>query len=346
MRSQVRLSDSGAYPSALANGALLPTGRANEGGWLAMLACRIVIEPRSRALGVSNQRRLRLSVSEVCSRIERSSVDITRIVDEILRFDDAADRIKMLEFYEPVSVLERREDGSTSHVELDHILLVAWTCHMAHSMYSRLRSLEPGVLREISEGRLLTASTLLRAHLEASAMAALCFVRLSQFRGQMESEPLTRLVGRTLFGTALTNRAKKDDRVQEMLTFAEQRTPTITEALEAFDQFLYQSTASGTTQILYSLLCEFAHPNHRGTRGFVEYSEVEPEGWIVRYNLTERLESEFIEGTLSGLSRSMRGGYAAIELLLATDFSDEKPHYLGVAEPVGMSIWNRYFADG
>jgi hypothetical protein len=266
-------------------------------------------------------------------------------VDDVLRFDDAAGRIHVAEFYEPVSVLEQRADSAPVHVDLSPTLLAAWTNHMAYSMYSRLRSLEPGVLRELTEGRLLTASTLLRAHMEAAAMAALCFVRLSEFRGQTESEALSRLVARTLFGTALASRAKKDDRVQAMLTLAEQRTATIAEALEALDQFLYKASANGSTQLLYSLLCEFAHPNHRGTRGFVEYQEVEPEGWVVQYNRVERIESEALEGTLSGLSRSMRGGYAAIEMLLATDFLDEKPCYLGVQEQAGLRIWSRYFTS-
>jgi hypothetical protein len=58
----------------------------------------------------------------------------------------------------------------------------------------------------------------------------------------------------------------------------EQQTITVCTAIEALDKFSYGDAANGSTSILYAMLCESAHPNHRGTRLFIHSEGVVPEG--------------------------------------------------------------------
>jgi hypothetical protein len=81
-----------------------------------------------------------------------------------------------------------------------------------------MQSFEPIVLRELLSGTSLAASAALRAHLEAAGMASLCILRLNDARMADGLEKLSTLIPQTLFGTALFNKAKRDDRVLAMLS--------------------------------------------------------------------------------------------------------------------------------
>lgn len=141
--------------------------------------------------------------------------------EQIKRFDRAASALPWHPFYEPVSVIEQDEKGRGRHLNVDAPMLQAWAKHMSYSMRLRMRSFEPTILRELLSGTSLAASTGLRAHLEAAAMASLCVLRLNEARTSGGLTKLATLIPQTLFGTALAKKAKRDERVLEMLSFAE-----------------------------------------------------------------------------------------------------------------------------
>lgn len=265
-----------------------------------------------------------------------------RMID---RLDSAVETLPRDRFYEPVSILDKDAKGQAKLVNVDGPMLNAWAKHMAYSMRSRLRSLEPGVLRELADGSSLVASTLLRAHLEASAMAALSIETLNASRATGELEQLRTLIPQTLFGTAFFAKATKDERIQNLLTFGEQRTITISKAIEALESFAYGPRSTGSMSFLYALLCESTHPNNRGTKPFVQVQDVEPEGWLITYTASEFIEAATADGLLRGLVRSMKLGYAATEMLRVAEFSDGPTPYAGLAPAEVQRIWAAFLAD-
>jgi hypothetical protein len=243
-------------------------------------------------------------------------------------------------FREPVAITELNDSGNNRLVNLDAQYLKGWTRHMAYSMRVRLRALEPGIVFELSNGRALAAQVLLRSHLEAAAMAALCLQTLMK----REFEALSKLVPQTLFGTALFNKAKRDERVADMLTYSEQRTITISQAMVALHQFAYPDGKADNTSIAYSLLCEASHPNHRGTKTFVHIEDVDASGeygWYVTYSETETVPAKLTQKLVEGLLFSMSTGYGATELLRNMKISNSENGVVvhGVEPKIGERIW-------
>ena len=159
---------------------------------------------------------------------------------------------------------------------------------MGYSMRVRLRSLEPGIVEGLAAGRALAPQVLLRSHLEASAMAALSLETLMK----RDFDELSGLIPQTLFGTALHNKAKGDDRVEAMLSYASQRTITIKRAIDALQRFGHPDGGLSDTSTAYALLCEAAHPNHGGTKQFVRTADVDETseyGWHVAYSEHESM---------------------------------------------------------
>lgn len=265
-------------------------------------------------------------------------------LEHVKRLDREANSLAWIPFYEPVSVIEPDERGRGQQSIIDADMLGAWAKHIGYSMRVRMRSFEPTVLQELLKGNSLVASTVLRAHLEAAAMASLCVQRLNEARTADGLTSLASLIPKTLFGTALYNKSKKDERVLDMLTSVEQQTITICTAVEAFDSFTYGDAADGRTAILYALLCEFSHPNNRGTKGFVKSQDVHPEGWEIAYSLEEAIAPASVVGIVDGLRLSMRGGYAASEVLRVAQFSNDALPYRGLPEEEGDRIWKLFLA--
>ena len=287
-----------------------------------------------------------MSLAESANALSRRIPAVVEQCNYVKRVDSVVAALPWTPFYELVSLIEQDAKGAGRHLNLDASMLEAWAKHISYSMRIRLRGFEPVVLGELLAGNSLAASTALRAHLEAAAMASLCLTSLNEARDTGRLDRVATLITQTLFGTALYGRARKDERVVEMLSFAEQRTITIVTAIDALDSFLYHEAANGSTTILYALLCESAHPNHRGTKPFVSARETDPEGWIVQYSPVETLESATVIGIMDGLSLSMRGGYAASEMLRVAEFDSEKVPYRGCPEDEGQRIWSAFLAPG
>jgi hypothetical protein len=262
-------------------------------------------------------------------------------VDRIAELDAVAASLPFEVFREPVAITELDDSGNNRLVNLNAEYLTSWSHHITYSMRVRLRALEPGIVAELAAGRALAAQVLLRSHLEAAAMASLCVETLRD----CDYDVLSKLVPQTLFGTALFTKAKRDERVAEMLTYSEQRTITISRAVEALHRFMYPGGGPDDTSFAYSLLCEASHPNHRGTQLFVQTKEVDSSGeygWWVTYSGAESVPKLVTEKLVETLIFSMSAGYAATELLRNMQLSDSggRPEAHGVPAGIGTKIWS------
>jgi hypothetical protein len=250
---------------------------------------------------------------------------LTELIGQIRSLASTARALPFEPFREPVAILELTENGNNTVLNLDSWYLSCWCQHIAYSMRVRMLTLEDGILQELSRGRFLAAQVLLRAHVEAAAMAALCIQSLQKAKTEPEWDTLRLLIPKTLFGTSLFQKAKKDERLLDLLALAEQRTITICSAIDALDSFAFAEKASGQLTWLYALLCEASHPNHRGTKGFVTSEPLDDAGefgWIISYGDAETPSPLLTQRLLESLLLSMRQGYAASELLRVTTFED------------------------
>ena len=252
--------------------------------------------------------------SDVISRLRRRIPDC-EFVDRIRQLDVIAGALPYEVFREPVAITELSNSGNNRLVNLDARYLIGWSRHMAYSMRVRLRALEPSIVCELADGRALAPQVLLRSHLEAAAMSALCVETLIN----RDIEALSTLVPQTLFGTALFNKAKHDKRVAEMLTYSEQRTITISHAMDALNRFTRRNSGPNDASIAYGLLCEASHPNHRGTKLFVQTESVDPAveyGWNVTYSDLEAVPNKLTEKLVEVLIFSMSAGYEICRLAI------------------------------
>jgi len=272
----------------------------------------------------------------------RARVSAGWIVDRLEALDFAAAGLPFETFREPVSINLHEDNGNHQVAVIDADYLEGWARHIAYSMRVRMRSLEPGIVNELSSGRVLAAQVLLRSHLEASAMSVLCLVTLRQ----RDREELARLIPQTLFGTALFNKGKHDERVAEWLSFSSARTITITRAIQALQEFAYPDGGPDNTSLAYALLCEASHPNHGGTRQFVTTEEVDQsgeQGWFITYTPTEEVSMVVIERLSELLLFSMSSGYGATETLRNMQFFDTDDEVAtGVATSVARFIWDTF----
>jgi hypothetical protein len=270
----------------------------------------------------------------------RALVPASGFVDRIVELDSVAASLPFDVFREPVAVIDIDDSGNNHLMNLNAEYLTGWSHHMAYSMRVRMRSLEPVIVDELAGGRALAPQVLLRSHLEAAAMAALCVETLKNGN----HEALSKLVPQTLFGTALFAKAKRDERIAEMLTYSEQRTITISQAMSALHRFMYPDGRADHVSSVYSLLSEASHPNHRGTKLFVRAEEVDSSGeygWQITYSGTESVPTELTEKFVETLVFSMSAGYAATELLrnMQLTDTDDGPEVHGVPEEIGNRIW-------
>jgi hypothetical protein len=286
------------------------------------------------------ERKSRLVIDSQAVDTLRARVPGCEFVDRIAELDAVAGALPYEVFREPVAVNEIDDSGNTRLLNLNAEYLTGWSRHMAYSMRVRLRALEPGIVNELAAGRALGAQVLLRSHLESAAMAALCLETLKD--GDLKA--LSKLVPQTLFGTALFTRAKRDERVADMLTYSEQRTIAISHALAALHKFTRPGGGPDDTGFVYSLLCEASHPNHRGTKLFVHIEDVDSSGeygWHVTYSATESVPELITEKLVETLVFSMSAGYGATELLRNMHISDSDtgPIAHGVPAEIGKKIW-------
>jgi hypothetical protein len=169
---------------------------------------------------------------------------------------------------------------------------------MAYSVRVRLRSTESAAVHDISHGGLLPAAILLRTHLESAALGVYCLDTVSDAARSGSTKELTEIMHKTLFGTALEKHVAGKEWVAELVSQAETNTIQICRAIDALDRYIYQDNASGEIGVVYSVLCEFAHPNHRGVKAF-KTSASTAGGWTTQYALDEPFDPELAIRLLS-----------------------------------------------
>jgi hypothetical protein len=238
-------------------------------------------------------------------------------VESILLVDTEIDRLPTVPFFEPVSLV-KVVDGKRRLLALSADLLNAWRQHAAYGARTRLRSMEQGIFSELQGHRVLSAMVLARAHMEAAAQAADCEQVLVDTANSGAWDDISETVLRTMFGTSLRIAAKRDARVDEFITPTEHFRLEIGETIKALDRFAAAGQAPGRhSQVMYSFLCEFAHPTLKGMRAFFDSTDSD-EGWTIQYRAggaTTVLEAEYVMA-LETVLENMRYGYAASELLL------------------------------
>src|SRR5262245_16506670 len=255
----------------------------------------------------------------------------TRVYEVQLRALDAViDSHPLVPFFESVSITITDEKRNAKLLSVGAPELTSWTSHMASSMWSRLRALERPILSAFASGNTLAGMILLRAHLEAAAMGAYCLDELRKASRSRDFDLLAELIPRTLFGTSLLKHREKDS-VAERLCFFETKTvDSICRAVDALDKFFYQEHADGTLPVAYSLMCEYAHPNHRGVMDFMTALDL-PDGWQIAYGKQKPMPPEMALRILETLVVTMRGGYAASQMLSYWKFREDSD---------GTLLWN------
>jgi hypothetical protein len=233
------------------------------------------------------------------------------VTDAIASLRATADALPIEPFWEPVTlVLDEEEETGRRKKRLLAVRasdLRAWSRHMAYSVRVRLRSTESAVVHNIAEGSLLPAAILLRSHLESAALGVYCLDTVTDCAASGSMEQLAELIHKTLFGTAVVKHVATKEWIAQLVSGAETNTIRICRAIEALDRYVHQGKPSGDIGIAYSVLCEFAHPNHRGVMTF-KTSQPEGEGWTIRYGLDEPFDAELATRLVNCLAVSMQGG--------------------------------------
>lgn len=258
-------------------------------------------------------------------------------------------------FFEPTSAIFLRKEGKEIRelVEVQAQDLTSWTRHISSSTICKMRALEEPIIENLVAGRTLSTMVLLRSHFEAAAMAAYCLERLTDAARQNQPKSLNDLIPKTLFGTALKKHSDKNiiaglrpksHSSVKGLTDIKADTIRICHAVKSLDKFYYQEATEGKLEIVYSLLCEFAHPNHRGVLDFM-HSVVRPHGWIISYSKEEPPNPAMQVHAVETLLVSMRGGYAACELLRSWRFTQKDNGMIDWHRPSmddGARVWEHF----
>lgn len=233
-------------------------------------------------------------------------------VESILSVDTEIGQLPSGSFFEPMSLVEV-VNGKRRLLALSSDLLNAWRQHAAYGARIRMRLTERGIFSELEERRLLPAMVLARAHMEAAAQAAYCEQLLVDTARSGAWDDISEAVLRTMLGTSLRIAAKREPRVEEFITPPEHLPLEIGDTIKALDRFAAAGAAPGRhSQVVYSFLCEFAHPTLRGIRTFFESTDSDLGGWTIRYRTDGAeavLEAEF-GMALEIVLQNMRYGYA------------------------------------
>jgi hypothetical protein len=265
-------------------------------------------------------------------------------VESIRRLNAEIDELPIVSFLEPTSSVEL-VGGKRRLLALSSDLLNAWRQHASYGSRLRMRSMERGLFSELEACRLLGAMVLARAHMEAAAQAAYCEQLLVDTSTSGAWDDIGDTVLRTMLGTSLRIAAKRTPEVDEFITPGEHFPLEIGESIKALDRFAAAGEPPGRqSQVLYSFLCEFAHPTLRGIRTYFESTDCGPEGWTIRYrtDCNETISGTEFEIILGIVLQNMRYGYACSELLRRSRVTGVYPSFaLAPPSPTGLRyVWS------
>ena len=277
---------------------------------------------------------------DVVAQIVRADPSLRDTGAQLTTLHNEGERIHFGTFFEPVSAMVVDKKGQHELLDVSAQQLTSWTQHISTSTVCRMRALEEPILANLLAGGTLAALVLLRSHFEAASMAAYCLEQLTAAARQNRPSALSKLIPMMLFGTSLKKHRDKVS-VADLLTLCEGDTVRICGAVESLDKFYFQETAEGKLAVVYSLLCEFAHPNHRGVLEFMKSVQVDG-GWRISYANEEPPNPKMQVHALETLLVSMRGGYAAAALLRYWRFSELEGEGVGWHRPTatdGDRVW-------
>ena len=286
-----------------------------------------------------------MTIQEALAELVDSHPELHETADFVEKLYDEAGHMPLDSFFEPISAIFLKKDSKDLNelvgVGAQH--LTSWTQHISSSTLCRVRALEEPVIESLIAGRTVASMVLLRSHFEAAAMAAYCLECLADAARQNEPKALRSLIPKTLFGTGLKKHRGKDS-ITDLLTMCEGDSIRICHAVDSLDKFYFQEASEGNLAIVYSLLCDFAHPNHRGVLDFM-HSVERPDGWLISYTKAEPPNAKMQIHAVETLLVSMRGGYAAGEMLRCWRFSDQAGGTIDWQWPSaddGERIWTHF----
>lgn len=259
-----------------------------------------------------------MRIDEGIASLIRQHRDLAETAELILRLRNKGERLPLTPFAEPKSAV-MIEKGKHKLLDVGPADLASWTRHIAAMTLCRMHCLETPVISNLVEPNILATMVLLRSHFETAALATYCLQELTKAAKNNDSAMLREIIAKTLFGTALKKHRGREP-VSALLTMTEGDTIRICHAVDAMDKYYCQKAAEGELAIVYSILCEYAHPNHRSALDFMRFAE-RPDGWIVTYERDAAKSGKKQKHALQTLLVSMRSGYSAAEMLRCWGFS-------------------------
>lgn len=290
---------------------------------------------------VDSAKLIPMHIHDALAELVRSEPSMQQLAESVEALSQSARAIEFQPFFEPVSAVVI-EKGTERLIDVRAEDLASWASHIATSTFCRMHALEVPVLENLAAGRTLAAATILRSHLEAAAMAAYCLERLTDAARSDDPQRLAALIPKTLFGTGL--KKYRDKHVAgDLLLTCEGDTIRVCEAVASLDKYYYQDAAQGDLSVAYSILCDFAHPNHRGVVGFMQAVE-QPGGWLISYIRDEPRDNRMTVHAMETLLVSMRGGYSAGVMLRCWCFAERhgRVAWRGPSPDDAARVWVRY----
>ncbi len=256
-----------------------------------------------------------------------------------------ARRLPYPDFFEPKILLfidrtDRTKNEARFVISPD--LLAAWICHLSHGARRRMEIYEDEVLDALSEGRLLTAATMARCHLEAAAWAVYGLEELTKAADASDWSKLELLIPRMLNGAAVTKEGKHapDSLVDEFWV----EPLSIMNAIDAVDRYYGVCTGNEAheARIVYAILSDFAHPSIFGVRHIFDAREGE-DGWTISYGASEKLSEKDYGMVLQSLLLSMRLGHSAALMLRLGSIENNGDSFTYVKPSLqsGTAVWEQ-----
>lgn len=286
---------------------------------------------------------------------ERSAERLRELYPGLCKLLSTCNRIRQAaaiddpsEFFEPVALIVARGRGPRRLKGVDPIDILAWKNHVTCATRIRLAELENAVLSLLADSNVLAAMVLVRSHLEAAGMATLCLNTLSECMRSGDLELLEELIPKTLFGSALFAQAKNDEVVENFLSMVQGSTVSSRTLVDALEDFV--ATTGGDAmwfKRIYSVLCEYAHPNFGGTSEYRTATREADRGWIIKYNSSPRRVEESVRDCLEILERCMRVGWASCAMLDLATFElggEDRVVYQGPSKEQAGRIWADFIA--
>lgn len=247
---------------------------------------------------------------------------LSELLAELRRIRDVMETVPLDPFFEPQSALELKK-GIATLLSIDAATLLSWSAHVSYSAIVKMRALEDPLVELLTNRHILSAGVLARSYMETASLPPYSLERLNACAKSGTWEDMRTLVPEALFGTSL-KLAPRESIWEDVLDFSDTKPVRIRNAIDAMDSFAEcrSSPVKRYFRAAYALLCEFAHPNLRATRSFVDVMEDRLGGWLIRYKANEQATEEDASNVLQIVLDSTRVGYASALLLLDGRFED------------------------